>query len=246
VTSATYSAQSIVLRTVRYGDDDGVIALQTLERGRVSAFAKGIRKPSSKLRGRLQPGTVVQLELAPGKGDLHSIRGAQVIDANAGLWVEGYRLQAASSILEATLRIAPEEETNPGPFHLLTRGLSLLAVTSPRSSPARLDPIVLGVHLKLILSAGLLPQLGACVVCGRVDQLVGFSARLGGVLCDDCAERGEPIGGETVQALGQMVGRPLGEADATCPPEAAAGVERVIGIILQEHLGVTLRSATPI
>ena len=245
--SATYSAQAIVLRMVRYGEADGVIALQTLEHGRVSAFAKGVRRPVSKLRGRLQPATVVQLELAPGKGDLHTIRGAQVIDAHAGLWVEGYRLQAASSILEATLRVTPEEEENPGPFHLLVRGLALLAVAEPRATPARLDPLVLGVQFKLILSAGLLPQLAACVVCGRSDAgLPGFSARLGGMLCETCQERGEVLDGRVHDALVAIVGRPLTEASLACPPEACAGVERVIGLVLREHLGVALRSATPI
>lgn len=246
VASATYSAQAIVLRMVRYGEADGVMALQTLERGRVSAFAKGVRRPTSKLRGRLQPGIVVQLELAPGKGELHSIRGAQVIDANAGLWVQGYRLQAASSILEATLRVTPEEEENPGPFHLLARGLALLAVSPPRPTPPRLDPLVLSVQLKLILSAGLLPQLAACVVCGRGDDLPGFSARLGGMLCEGCQERGEVMDGPIHQALVAIVGRPLADAAEACPLAACAGVERVIGLVLREHLGVELRSATPL
>ena len=244
--SATYSAQAIVLRMVRYGEADGVVALQTLERGRVSAFAKGIRRPTSKLRGRLQPGMVVQLELAPGKGDLHTIRGAQVIDTHAGLWVEGYRLQAASSVLEATLRVTPEEEANPGPFHLVSRGLALLAVASVQSTPPRLDPLVLAIQLKLIMTAGLLPQLSTCVICGRADDLPGFSARLGGTLCDTCQERGEFLERPIRDALAGIVGRPLTDAADACPPETRAGVERIIGLVLREHLGVALRSATPI
>jgi len=42
------------------------------------------------------------------------------------------------------------------------------------------------------------------------------------------------------------VGRPLSEAAQACPPHAALGVERLVGLVLREHLGVTLKSATPV
>lgn len=244
--AATYRAEAIVLRSVRFGEGDAVVALQTLERGRVSVFAKGVRNTKSALRGRLQPGVCVRLELAPGKGDLHGIRGAHVIDAHAGLWVAGYRIQAASCVLEAALRVCPEEEPNPGAFHLLSRSLSLLAVAPPRSTPARFEPIVLGTHVKLLVAAGLLPQLGGCVACGADGPITGFSGRLGGVLCAECRDLGEELEPAVHAALAALVGRPLAEADAACPVADAPGVERVVGLIMRDHLGVTLRSATPL
>lgn len=241
---ATRSCEAIVLRLVRYGEADGVLALQTLEQGRVSAFAKGIRKSTSALRGRLQPGTCATVELASGKGDLFSIRGAQVIETNAGIWVEGYRLQASSSILEAALRISPEEEANPGAYYVLRRALSLLAVAPVRTAAARLDPLVVAAQLKLLVTAGLLPQLGLCVSCGGAPPFDAFSAGHGGVLCAACASMGEPIDAVALDAIAALIRQPLAQAAEAVGASGLIGVERVIGLILREHLGVSLRSAS--
>jgi hypothetical protein len=43
-----------------------------------------------------------------------------------------------------------------------------------------------------------------------------------------------------------LLARPLAEAPAAMPPDAPAGVERMIALMLREHLGVTLRSGTPL
>ena len=37
--------------------------------------------------------------------------------------------------------------------------------------------------------------------------------------------------------MAALVGRPLAEAADACPPEAGAGVERMVGLVLREHLG---------
>jgi hypothetical protein len=43
-----------------------------------------------------------------------------------------------------------------------------------------------------------------------------------------------------------LVARPLAEADVACPGPAAPEVERLVGLVLREHLGVVLRSAAPL
>lgn len=47
-------------------------------------------------------------------------------------------------------------------------------------------------------------------------------------------------------AFAELIGRPLADAAEACPPHAAAGVERIVSLVLQEHLGVVLRSAAPL
>ena len=241
-----YETEAIVLRAIRYGEADSVLTLYTLERGRVSAIAKGTRRATSKLGGRLQPGMRVYLGLHEGRGEMSTVRHAQVVEAHAGLWVEGYRLRAAGSVLEAAMRVVAEQEPNPAAYNLLARGLALLAVVPPRITPPRHEPIVLGIHAKLIVVAGLLPRLGTCAGCGAAEPLVGFSARIGGGLCAECARLGEPVDAHVLQAFAELVGRPLSEAADACPSNAATGVERIVGLVLQEHLGVVLRSAAPL
>jgi len=94
--------------------------------------------------------------------------------------------------------------------------------------------------------AGLLPRLGACASCEAGPPLVAFSPAAGGALCPGCAAQGEPVRPAALTALGALVGRPLAEAGAACPPGPSAEVERMVGLVLREHLGVVLRSAAPL
>lgn len=241
-----FDTDAVVLRAIRYGEADAVLSLYTRDRGRLSAMAKGARRATSKLGGRLQPGVVVRLQLHEGRGDMCTVRGASMVQANAGLWVEGYRLRAAGCILETTLRGLPEHEASDPTFNLLTRTLELLAHAPPRTTHPRLEPLVLGFAVKLLVVGGLLPRLGACASCGAGPPLVGFSAHTGGALCPDCARLGEPLEPGVRDAFAALVGAPLADAAAGCPPAAALGVERLVGLVLAEHLGVHLRSATPV
>ena len=242
-TPGVIETDAIVLRAIRYGEADSVLTLYTRERGRLSAIAQGTRKATSKLGGRLQPSVLVHLGLHQGRGDLCTVRHAQVIDAHAGLWVEGYRLRASSSILEAAARILMEEEPNEGAFNVLCRGLAHLSRAEPSDRPPRHDPIVLGVHAKLLVVAGILPRLAACTGCGSDGPFTAFSARTGGALCAECAHLGEPVRPEVFQGLVELVGRPLADSEIhPFPAGVADGIERMIGAVLQEHLGVRLRS----
>lgn len=238
--------QAIVLRTIRFSEADVVLALYSPDEGRFSAIAKGARKSGSRLGGRLQPGVWIHVGVARGRGDLGTVRSASTVQAHAGLWQEGYRLRAASSVLETVLRSVPEHEAMPEIFHLLGRTLGLLATAAPLDGPPRLDPIVLGFQAKILVVSGLLPRLASCVVCDAPGPLVAFSAPAGGMLCEACARAGEPLERAARDAFAGLVGSPLAAAREVCPPGARVGVERMIGLVLHEHLGVTLRSATPL
>jgi DNA repair protein RecO (recombination protein O) len=242
----SYDVEAVVLRAIRYSEADLVLTLQTRERGRVSAIAKGARRPTSKLGGRVQPGVWLRLGLVEGRGDLAVVRSADVVDAHAGLWTHGYRLLAASCVLESVLRAVEEHEPGEESFNLLCRTLGILTRVTPRDTPPRLDPVVLGSQCKLLVVAGVFPMLGHCAMCGSDPPLRAFSAHAGGGLCEACAGEAEFLHPDVWDALTALVGHPLADAADACPPRAAQGVEHVISLVLREHLGVTLRSAAPI
>ncbi|CAN0491963.1 unnamed protein product, partial [Phaeothamnion confervicola] len=193
------------------------------------AIAKGARRTTSRLGGRLQPGVQVLVTIHEGRGDLGTIRGASVIDAHAGLWVAGHRLQSAACVLEAVMRVMPEQEASEEAWNLLTRTLALLARAPAPPGPARLDPLVLSCQAKLLVVSGLLPLLNVCARCGAGPPLPGFSAASGGAVCDACGAGAEPVEAATLGALAALVGRPLADAPAAVPRESAAGVERLVG-----------------
>src|ERR687885_804426 len=86
----------IVLRSIRYAEADRVLHLYTPERGRVSAIAKGVRRPRSRFGGRLEPFFRIRLLLHEGRGDLLTITGAETIAAHARLREDAGALEGAT------------------------------------------------------------------------------------------------------------------------------------------------------
>jgi DNA repair protein RecO (recombination protein O) len=240
--------EAVVLRTLRYGEADAILTLLTPGRGRVSAIAKGARRSTSKQGGRLQPGVRLQASLVEGRGDLLTVRSAQVLDAGAGLWMDGYRLRAAGCVLEAAMRVVPEQEEAEAAYNLLTRALALLCTSPARDTAPHLDPLVLGMQAKLLATAGLVPHLASCAACGGPPPLAGFSATAGGTVCGACVvgSGAEHLDHAAADALVALLATPLAGAPDAVPAAAAPGAERLIGLMLREHLGVTLRSGTPL
>ena len=148
--------------------------------------------------------------------------------------------------MKTALRALPEGEPDPEAYHLCARALALLAAAPAASGPPRVHPVVLGTQAKLIVVAGLLPRLATCGSCGAGPPLAAFSPGAGGALCAGCAGLGEPVAPAALAALAGLVGRPLAEAGEACPPATAPEVERLVGLVLRVHLGVVLRSATPL
>ena len=63
----TFRATAVVLRHVEYGEADRILTLFTLERGKIQAIAKGVRKIRSRKAGHLEPFTRVRLFLDKGR-----------------------------------------------------------------------------------------------------------------------------------------------------------------------------------
>jgi DNA repair protein RecO (recombination protein O) len=98
----------------------------------------------------------------------------------------------------------------------------------------------LAFRLKLLVAAGIVPQLGACAACGEVEHLRGFSAAAGGVVCTSCEAAAFPLDEE---AYGFLVGA-LGQPLATAPQasdRALRQAERAITETAEHHAHVRLR-----
>ena len=62
----------------RLGEADRVLHLYTLDRGRVGAVAKGVRKTKSRFGARLEPLSHVELMLHQGPGELQTVTGVDL------------------------------------------------------------------------------------------------------------------------------------------------------------------------
>jgi DNA repair protein RecO (recombination protein O) len=231
-------ADAVVLRSMRYGEADRILHLYTPNQGKVSAIAKGVRRASSRFGGRLEPFFRLRIELHEGRGELMTVTGAQTVEGYSRLREDARALDAAARACDAVGRLFETSEPHPGVFNLLCRKLSLLdenPAGATRSS-------ALAFRLKLLLAAGLAPQLGSCASCGEQEHLVGFSGAAGGVVCGACEGGAFPLGEQAHTFMVQALGRPLSEAPEG--EERALGqVEHAVGETLEHHAHLRLMPA---
>jgi DNA repair protein RecO (recombination protein O) len=235
--------EAIVLRSMRYGEADRILHLYTPQLGRVSAIAKGVRRARSRFGGRLEPFFRLQLDLHEGRGELLTVTGAQTIEAYPHLRSDARAIDAAARACDAVGRLFETGEPHPNVFNLLCRRLLLLdAGTSPGTRDAAGRAGALAFRLKLMLAAGLAPQLGACACCGEHEHLVGFSGASGGVVCGACEAVSFALDPDAYSFMTEALGLPL--VDAPDASEQALGqVERAISETLEHHANVRLMPA---
>jgi len=174
----SYRAQALVIRHREFGEADRILTLYSLEKGKIQAIAKGVRKLKSRKAGHLEPFTQVSLQLAMGRNleiitQAESMRNFDNIRENLKLTAQ------AAYVLELLDRFTYEEGENRALYNLVLETLSRLdAGISPGLVVHYYE-----VHLMDIL--GFKPQLQECVVCGAAIQPEDqyFSAKLGGVVC---------------------------------------------------------------
>jgi DNA repair protein RecO (recombination protein O) len=239
--------EAVVLRSMRYGEADRILHVYTPHRGRMSAIAKGVRRTRSRFGGRLEPFFRLRMDLHEGRSDLLTVTGAQTIDAYPRLRGDAGALDGAARACDAVGRLFETSEPHPGVFNLLCRKLALLDEQAGSAQREGGAPIAaragsLAFRLKLLLAAGLAPQLGACASCGEREELVGFSGSAGGVVCGACEAASFPLSSAAYGFMTEALGRSLTEIPDA--PEAALGqVERAISETLEHHAHLRLMPA---
>jgi DNA repair protein RecO (recombination protein O) len=236
--SGALKTEGIVLRGIRYGEADRVLHVYTPDRGRVSAIAKGVRRAKSRFGGRLEPFFRLNLVLYEGRSELLTVTSAETLAGHPRLREHAAALDGAARACDAVGRLFGDAEPHPGVYHLLANLLALLDREPARATRAN----ALAFRLKLLLAAGLAPQLGGCAVCGDAEHLSAFSGAAGGTVCGSCEGSGFPLTEEAHDFMVGAIGSPLAEAPAATDL-ALRQAERAILDTVEHHAHLRLRPA---
>ena len=116
---ASFRDQGLVLRHYNLGEADRIIVLFTRAHGLLRCVAKGVRRTRSRFGARLEPFTLIDVQIYPGR-NLNTITEAVTVETfNARIVADYERYTAAASVLEAVERLLGEEEQpNPQLFDL--------------------------------------------------------------------------------------------------------------------------------
>lgn len=241
--------EAVVLRSIRYGEADRILHLYSADRGRVSAIAKGSRKPKSRFGGRLEPFFRLDLMLHEGRSDLLTVTGASTVEGYGHLRMHGPSIAAAADACEAVLKLLDSVEPNRPAYNLLTRYLGMLdEAARPGAEPAAgPDPAGrearIAFRLKLALAAGFAPELGSCARCGEAEDLVGFSGAAGGVVCRSCEAGAFRLSAAAHAFMTAALARPLAELEPA-DDVSLRQAERAVSELLAHHAHVQLRTGS--
>lgn len=207
MTSRLYRDRGIVLRTYKAGESDRIIVFLTEHNGKVRAIAKGVRKTRSKFGGRLEPLSMLEIQLHRGR-DLDVVNQVETIDSTHGVFGDLDSMTEAIAVLEAVDQLVPDREPVPHMYRMLV-GVRRTLLTRP-------SPLVVPAFLwKLLASEGVHPVLDRCSVCGEVPEgdkdFSTFDLHHGGVTCTTC-RTGMSISRPALDLMRDVLGGRLGDA----------------------------------
>lgn len=228
--------EGVVLRSLRYGEADRILHLYTPGRGRVSAIAKGARRARSRFGARLEPFVHVRAVLHEGRGELLTVTAVDTVAMYPRLRERAASLDAAARACDAVSRLFETPDPHPEVFRLLVNELALLDSDAAHARAGN----GLAFRLKLLLAAGIVPQLAACAVCGEAEHLRGFSGAAGGVVCSACEAGSFELAEEAYRFLVGALGAPLARAPDGSE-RVLRQVERAIAETAEHHAHVRLR-----
>ena len=170
----------MVLNAMPIGEYDKRITLLTKERGKITAFARGARRPNSQLLAATNPFSFGEFEVFEGRSSYTMAR-ATICNYFRELTMDFDVTYYGFYFLEFADYYCQENNDEREMLKLLYQSLRAL------ESPAYDNRLVRAIfELKALAINGEAPNVFSCLKCGGKEQITYFSVRRGGALCEDC------------------------------------------------------------
>lgn len=223
--------EAVVLRRLDYSETSQVLVFFARQSGIVRAIAKGVKR-STKTRfapaiDLLDVGHLVFSTRSPRQSQLATLTEWKQTHALSGLRERLDRLHAAQYAAEVVAGLTTDWDPHPALFDALVDLLRGLC-----DAPAVIGLLV-AFQRTLLHEVGLLPELDACISCGRAPvprEPLYFSSHEGGLICRDC----EAAHVEKRQVRPASLGILRGEGG---PEESAAGAFDILNYHISHMMG---------
>ena len=170
----------IVLSAQPAGESDRRLLMLTKELGKISAFARGSRKPTSAMVGSTRPFAFGKFYIYPGR-DSYSVHRAEISEYFEPVFLDVEKSAYGCYFLELSGYFTRENMDGGETLTLLFYTLkALLKEGIP-------DPLIRRVfELKLLSMNGLVPDFSVCRKCGKPLTEGWFLPSLTGTVCPEC------------------------------------------------------------
>ena len=231
-----YVTDAIVLSRFDLGEADRVLTLITPEHGKLKAIAKGIRRPSSRLGGSLEP--FAELTIALARGRTFDVV-TEVRVGHAWLRLRDSLESAATAWYLGELADRSLEERHPAEplYALLHRAYELLDAGMAPGRVARWYEMHLADEL------GQRPEVDRCVECDRMlepTERFRWVPPLGGVLCGRCPGPAADRTGLSLDALKVLKAYQRLDIEAIAALRLGEDVEREVEAAMRDFMRIAL------
>lgn len=173
----------MVLAAAPIGEYDRRVVILTKERGKIAAFARGARKPNSALLGVTAPFSFGKFRIYEGRTS-YTLMSASISHYFSELRTDIEGAYYGFYFVELADYYGKEGNNETELLKLLFQ--TMRALVSPKI-PNRLIRTI--YELKCISINGEGPQVFECVKCGDREREKRFSAKMGGLVCEECLEK---------------------------------------------------------
>ncbi len=233
----------MVIAAMPVGEYDRRITILTMERGKVSAFARGARKPTGALLACSQQFAFGEFVLYEGK-DSYTLESADIRTYFGDIRNDMNAIYYGMYICEFTLCMS-RENVCPGQI------LNLLYVTMRALEKAQMPKNLVRriFELRYLTEDGEMPEVYSCLNCHRDnlidDEFVHFDVEKGGILCRGCdlKNKGIAISRSTLYTLQYIVSAPLEKLYSfKITDEVLAEIERVVEAWVKVRVGRKMKT----
>ena len=177
---AATTVTGMVLSAMPVGDYDKRLVILTKERGKISAFAKGARRPNSALLACSQPFSFGEFSLFTGRSS-YTVTSAEISNYFSELRDDIESVYYGMYFCEFVDYITKENNDEKDILKLMYQTLRAVA-----KKTIELSLIRLVFEFKIMTLSGIAPQVFECVKCENKEAINLFSIYSGGLLCTNC------------------------------------------------------------
>ena len=229
--------EGMVSRAAEYRESDRMLTILTPQAGKLSANARGSRKPSSPLLACSQPFCYGEFTLKEINGILY-VNQCDLRESFFDLRTDFLRLEAAAMVLR--LCESGMKKNVPAP-ELFYHAYSSIAIIAYGENPPA-DGLICFL-LNFLRIMGYTPGTTRCALCGKSTYGGGFSSDVG-ALCPECTSRraakaAEPL---TLLAMSKMLCISLENMKKVVLPEQVrTECGELLGRYYEEHFGTRMK-----